>query len=258
MTSERQVVTNFKNSRKSCGPKTQGGKQRSRRNALRHGLCADTVIGVLEDPQDYRAFEAAIIGDFSPQSIVERELVLRFASLSWRLRRATSIETTLFEIQGEIQRDRKSIFEMADPSSEARARLMHSVFGIKRGDPNQEELGSICERDRTFVDQIKRLDPAECSQDAVKTRKNIARCFLRLANLDNGLFERIGRYEGILWRQVMQILVTLEAIRRPSFTPLRLNSELAFDHLSSDGGDISRAAPSSRKARLRRNKARSS
>ena len=36
----------------------------------------------------------------------ERELVLRLASLLWRLRRTTVIETDLLRIQAEILRDR--------------------------------------------------------------------------------------------------------------------------------------------------------
>jgi hypothetical protein len=59
---------------------------------------AETVIDALEDAEDYQAFEAAIIADYDAQSTVERELVLRLASLLWRLRRAT-IGTGLFEIQ---------------------------------------------------------------------------------------------------------------------------------------------------------------
>ena len=39
------------------------------------------------------------------------------------------------------------------------------------------------------------------------------RRFLRLADLDNGVFERLGRYEAALWRQVRQTLFTLEALR---------------------------------------------
>ena len=46
---------------------------------------AETVIGSLEDPEDYSAFEAAIIADYDAQSAVERELVLRLASILWRL-----------------------------------------------------------------------------------------------------------------------------------------------------------------------------
>ena len=78
---------------------------RSRRNAVRHGLTAETVIEGLEDPEDYKAFEASITADYEAQTAVERELVLRLASLLWRLRRATSIETGLLQIQSGIRRE---------------------------------------------------------------------------------------------------------------------------------------------------------
>src|SRR5207247_5109007 len=81
------------------------GTRRSRCNAVRHGLTAETVIGALEDAEDYKAFESAIIADYDAQSAVERELVLRLASLLWRLRRATTTETGLFEIQAEHLRE---------------------------------------------------------------------------------------------------------------------------------------------------------
>jgi len=97
----RQIEANRRNARKSTGPTTEQGKQRSRCNAVRHGLTAETVIGALEDAEDYRAFEATIIADYDAQSAVERELVLRLASLLWRLRRATTMETGLFEIQAD-------------------------------------------------------------------------------------------------------------------------------------------------------------
>src|SRR5580700_11225388 len=91
MTSFKQFDANRRNARKSTGPTTEEGKQRSRCNAVRHGLTAETVIGALEDAEDYKAFEAAITADYDTQSAVERELVLRLASLLWRLRRATTI-----------------------------------------------------------------------------------------------------------------------------------------------------------------------
>jgi hypothetical protein len=101
MISYRQTEANRRNALKSTGPRTEAGKLQSRRNAVRHGLTAETFIGSLEDAESYSAFEAAII-DYDAQSAVERELVLRLASILWRLRRATAMETGLFEIHAEL------------------------------------------------------------------------------------------------------------------------------------------------------------
>ena len=97
MTSLRQIAANRRNALNSTGPITLEGKQRSRCNSVRHGLTAETVISTLEDADDYHAFEAAVTTDYEADTAVERELVLRLASLLWRLRRANGIETALFE-----------------------------------------------------------------------------------------------------------------------------------------------------------------
>ena len=97
MSSLKQIEANRRNALKSTGPITPEGKARSSRNAIRHGLTAETVIAGLEDVEDYQAFEAAVTADYDAETAVERELVLRLASVLWRLRRATGIETGLFE-----------------------------------------------------------------------------------------------------------------------------------------------------------------
>ena len=73
MTTFKQIEANRRNARRSTGPVTEDGKLRSRRNAVRHGLTAETVIAALEDAEDYTAFEAAVIADYDAQSAVERE-----------------------------------------------------------------------------------------------------------------------------------------------------------------------------------------
>ena len=125
MTSFRQIDANRRNASKSTGPTTEEGKRRSRRNAVRHGLTAETVIGALEDAADYKAFEAAIIADYDAQSTVERELVLRLASLLWRLRRATTMETGLFEIQA----DHLSNFRHAHNTHPTSREIVYPIFG---------------------------------------------------------------------------------------------------------------------------------
>jgi hypothetical protein len=64
MTSFRQTAANRRNASKSTGPTTEEGKQRSRCNAVRHGVRAETVIGALEDAEDYMAFETAITANY--------------------------------------------------------------------------------------------------------------------------------------------------------------------------------------------------
>src|SRR6516165_726199 len=125
MTSYRQIEANRRNALKSTGPKTEAGKQASRCNALRHGLTAETVIGALEDAEDYEAFEAAITVDYDAQSAVERELVLRLASILWRLRRATMMETGLFEIQAEHLSSYRQTRQLPPKSQD----IIDAVFG---------------------------------------------------------------------------------------------------------------------------------
>src|SRR6478736_7948542 len=81
MSSLRQIESNRRNAQKSTGPKTDSGKARVSQNAVRHGLTAETVISLIEDPDDYRAFEMSVTADYDPETAVERELVLRLASL---------------------------------------------------------------------------------------------------------------------------------------------------------------------------------
>jgi hypothetical protein len=99
MATENQIIANQQNAQHSTGPRTEAGKRRSRRNAIRHGLTAETVIDILEDAADYRAFERAIKSDYSPQTAIEGQLVSRLASLLWRLRRAVIIESGLLNMK---------------------------------------------------------------------------------------------------------------------------------------------------------------
>src|ERR1019366_2379018 len=187
----------------STGSVTEEGKQRSRCNAVRHGLTAETIIGALEDADDYRAFEAAIIADYDAQSAVERELVLRLASLLWRLRRSTTIETGLFEIQA----DHLRAFRQARQVHPDARNIVHAMFGPT--DPieadNKRELHGLTNNTDTRPSSGPQpFDPAT----------DLSHCFLRLANLPNYALDRLSRYEAILWRQAGQILFALDALQR--------------------------------------------
>jgi hypothetical protein len=70
MTSFRQIEANRRNAFLSTGLTSQAGKRRSRRNAVRHGLTAETVVDTLEDIEDYRGFEAAVIASYDARNAV--------------------------------------------------------------------------------------------------------------------------------------------------------------------------------------------
>jgi hypothetical protein len=201
MTSFRQIEANRRNASRSTGPRTEEGKRQSRRNALRHGLTAETVIDGLEDSEDYRAFEAAVIADYDARTAVERELVLRLASLLWRLRRIISIETDLLRIQSDIARERGAVVAgpCAEPEedSSSSAGSPSLVFN-----PRSEE-----EADGEDGVSLHRTLPVSSARD-------LTCCFLRLSNVDNGAFDRLGRYNAALWKQTAQTLFLLHSIRR--------------------------------------------
>jgi len=207
MTSFRRIEANRRNASKSTGPITEEGKQRSRSNAVRHGLTAETVIGALEDAEDYKAFEGAIIADYDVQSTVERELVLRLANLLWRLRRATTIETGLFDIQA----DHLSAFRQARKLSPASRDVVQAL--LRR--PDAASFDRIPESHG--VTNFTAAEPnsdANSVEPAVDATADLTQCFLRLANLPNYALDRLSRYEATLWSQAGRILFALDALDR--------------------------------------------
>ena len=174
----------------------RNGKQQSRRNALRHGLTAETVIEPLENPEKYRAFEEAIVSEYLPQTPVERELVHRLASLFWRLRRATSIETGLLRMQSEILHAFRTCRQKMAQAGEGEGSVVCSYREDAVLNPQDPQV----------------LDPD--IRPAKIPSRDIAVSFLRLANLDSEIVDRLSRYEAGLWRQLAQTLFALQTLKR--------------------------------------------
>jgi hypothetical protein len=104
--------------------------------------------------------------------------VLRLASLLWRLRRATAIETDLLAIQAGILRER---FDgQSNPQHESQS-----------------------------ADDLEHV-----AADHAGTTRQLTYTFMRLASLDSGVFERLNRYEAALWRQTVQTLFALHPVRQ--------------------------------------------
>jgi hypothetical protein len=183
-------------------------RRRSRRQASRDGLADQTVIKALENVRSYRAFERSLIGSVDPRSVLELALVHRLASLLWRLRRASAIETGLFEIQGELL-----LTHRQDPSrGPSQPGMLPAATGAnghsKRLGSNGRDHAPVSDQEPPSMSTRPQL--GSCSKS-----HPLAQCFLRLFHLDPTLFDRVGSYEARLWRQAAQAIWTLQAMRQP-------------------------------------------
>ena len=143
--------------------------------------------------------------------------MLRLANLLWRLRRATTIETGLFEIQANHLSDFRQA-RQALPSS----RAVYAMFGRADSTSHDRDLASHGVTNATESVQTAGLNPVALIVDPTV---ELTRCFLRLANLPNFALDRLSRYEATLWRQAGQILFALDALdrRKPQERKRRFN-----------------------------------
>ena len=96
MPSDLQSETARANGAKSRGPKTPEGREKSSRNAIKHGFTSNSIM-VLDSESPDRFHE--ILNDFyttyQPAGAVEKDLVEEMVAARWRIRRMWSVETGL-------------------------------------------------------------------------------------------------------------------------------------------------------------------
>ena len=140
MASTKQLEANRANAKKSTGPRSEGGKARSRLNSRKHGLTATTLIIVGEHSDDFDQLRAELMDEHDPQSALEAELVERLAGILWRLRRVPFFEAAIIDVHGG---DEDEADEISD--EEKRRLIRNGVFGY--GD----RLGKLARHETTLM-----------------------------------------------------------------------------------------------------------
>ncbi len=92
----KRIDANRTNAQCSTGPKTEGGKARSSRNALVTGLTGRTVLLESDDQNEYILHLSRHHAEYLPLTDQEAELVQSIADSEWRLRRIQVLEAGIY------------------------------------------------------------------------------------------------------------------------------------------------------------------
>lgn len=164
MTPARQEASR-RNGRLSRGPKTAKGKQRSRVNALKHGLFADTLpkvdLPLLADRKVYDQLISQLREDVDPQTQLELTLVESLAFDLMRLRFIHAIEFTIWEdgLPPDKGGESNALRELAD----------HERFGTEKACRDRIELlarfqNAIADQKNDAISEPEALQIAEMVQ----------------------------------------------------------------------------------------------
>jgi hypothetical protein len=90
------LLANRQNAQLSTGPRTEAGREKSSRNAVKSALTGRTVLLPTDDRDEYAQFLSEFEQDLQPIGQMERELVQIIVDCHWRLRRIQTLEYALY------------------------------------------------------------------------------------------------------------------------------------------------------------------
>src|SRR5215469_4619909 len=115
MTTPAQIDANRKNASRSTGPKTPSGKDRSSRNAVRHGLRSELAVLPFEQAEAWERHRDGIIRSLTPVGTLEEALAFRVALCLWRLQRVAVYESSTATAAIESVADEIARHQTGDP-----------------------------------------------------------------------------------------------------------------------------------------------
>jgi predicted ribosome quality control (RQC) complex YloA/Tae2 family protein len=173
--SDAKLSANRQNAQKSTGAKTQSGQEKSKMNALSHGLCSQAALLPSEDPIVYQAFIESIFSQWSPATDQESRLTEVIGTTEWRLRRIPGLEAGIYAV-GLLEHN--NLF-LDEPDSIKRDRNVQSKLYLiyekqfKNLSLQERRLRSQHKADVTELKQLQqdRLEKAKQAEQALKEER---------------------------------------------------------------------------------------
>jgi hypothetical protein len=121
MATAPQIAANRENAHSSTGPRTEGGKAQSSRNALTSGLFTLRDFVLPEDNAEYAQLCASFHSELNPAGAIEQTFADAIVSAAWRLRRCSAVEAAM------ASRFSLDPMEMEGKEGETGSRIQRSV-----------------------------------------------------------------------------------------------------------------------------------
>jgi len=120
--------------RRSTGPRTERGKQRSRYNALKHGIFSKVLLLEGESRAEYQSLVKGVRDSLQPQGTLEETLVEELVCFLWRRRRLLQAERA--EVTEAVEFQRVDVLQEQLSEADDRHRLGHAAGGMLSGCSN--------------------------------------------------------------------------------------------------------------------------
>ena len=160
--SKKQLKANRNNSKSSTGPRTAEGKEKSKWNALKHGMSAETVVLPAhcsdERVEEYLQLVAELKEDLDPIGFMQESSAKRIADLLWRLGRAKRVEVGTIT-RSLMMLDKQEMEELASTTSD------YSSFQIPQSHGYQCSIGGT----RMIIALLKRTQSQVFQTGETKT-----------------------------------------------------------------------------------------
>jgi hypothetical protein len=156
--SARKLAANQANAKKSSGPRTAAGKQRSSENSFKHGLYSAETVVPKEDPHLYHAFSVEWYRLYPPRDFEELSILSDMIATRWRFLRQCGIDTKVWEhelaTQDKLRQRGNSLQpDAADPM----ACLAYAFFPSSARVESNRQLKNFMRFWLSLLDRLKKL-----------------------------------------------------------------------------------------------------
>jgi hypothetical protein len=124
MATEAQIIANRQNAKLSHGAVTPEGREICSKNALKHGLCGETVLLPTEDVEAYNKLVAIINDKYRPETEPEKLLIQEIADTEWKLLRIPVLQSGMFAL-GRLEN--KHIYQDCNFTEQERAAVLEAL-----------------------------------------------------------------------------------------------------------------------------------